>query len=121
MESEDLHPVIRRKRSLSLTPDLDSVLATPTASALGKRPSDAGGQMLRGSMAKRSKPTYDTVLDSHERRTMGLANPLGRKAMRQKSKKERKAARRVTKAQGEAMVLDDVGEAAGFAFVGSET
>lgn len=120
MESDDLRPVIPHKRSLSLTPDVDPM----STSALGKRswsPSHivTHSQNSRGPAVKRSKFSYDTVLDPHERETMDVANPLGRKSIKQKSKKNRKAARRAAKTQGEGMVVDDAGDAVEFTFLGT--
>jgi hypothetical protein len=119
-------------RSLSLTPDLDleptPTVATAKSSTPGKRaltPSDTGTYRHTSSRgppaAKRSKPTYDTVLDSHVKETLGAANPLGRKAVKQKSKRDKKAARKATRTQGEGMLVDvddlaHVREVAAFTF-----
>lgn len=114
MDSNDLRPGTSDRRSLSLTPELDAepTVTTVKHSVAGKRaltPSDMGShrQISRQRVAKRSKPTYDTVLDSHVKETLGAANPLGRKAAKQKSKKDRKAAMRARRNQGEGMLVDD--------------
>ena len=107
MESEDLHHVIPRKRSLSLTPDVEPAL--PAKRARG--PSDTPRPTV-----KRVKPTYDAALDEHVRATLGVTNPLGRRAVKGSLKKERKAARRAARAEGQGMVVDDVGEAVEFTF-----
>jgi len=109
MESDDLRHVIPRKRSLSMTPDPEP------APPLG-RPAKRAIPDARGPAAKRAKPTYDPALDEHVRGTLGTANPLGRKAVKGSLKKERKAARRAARAQGQGMVVDDVGEAVEFTF-----
>ena len=120
MESDDLRPVIPNKRSLSLTPDLDPTPTStlgegaPSLSHLVTHPRNS-----RGPVSKRSKFTYETILDSHEKETMGVANPLGRKLVKQKSKKERKAARRTARTRGEGMVVDNIGEAVEFTFLGT--
>jgi hypothetical protein len=116
MESDDIRLPPSQKRSLSLTPEIEHTLAATIPQALGKRargPShtEARPQTVRGPVAKRSKFTYDTVLESHVKETMDAANPLGRRAVKQKAKKERKAAARASRAHGDGMVVDNIGEA----------
>ena len=123
MESDDLRHVIPRKRSLSVTPELD---APPheLRPILGKRAltqSEAGGpshltRPARTPAPKRIKPTYDTVLNEQERGTMGISNPLGRKNLMKNMKKKKKAARRAAKAMDQGVVIDDIGEAVEFTF-----
>ncbi|KAF8519467.1 P-loop containing nucleoside triphosphate hydrolase protein [Hysterangium stoloniferum] len=122
MESDDLRHVIPRKRSLSITPELE-LAPNELRPILGKRaltPSEVGGpaqtRPTRAPAPKRIKPTYDTVFNEQERETMGISNPMGRKNLKENMKKKKKAVRRAAKALDKGMVVDDVGDAVEFTF-----
>lgn len=108
MESDDGHPLVPLKRSLSP----ESINTTQQSVANKRSNTYSSGSLMNNipaTMQKRTKLSYDVVLDSQVQNTLGAFNPLGRRSLRMNLKKERKAARRAAKSDSEGMTIDDVG------------
>ncbi|KZT03079.1 P-loop containing nucleoside triphosphate hydrolase protein [Laetiporus sulphureus 93-53] len=113
MESDDLAPIIPRKRSRSASSgDLETEAIPQPVPESNLRPPP---KRLRRS---HEVPDYNSPVDEHTRRTMASANPLSRHVLRKEAKKARRAATRAMNAQkagaGGMEVDDDGGLATSF-------
>lgn len=115
MESDDLKPVIPRKRSRS-----PSEVLTPTPGP------NSNEQKLTRQLKRQRKskdiPAYDAAPDEHILQRMDRSNPLSRKVLKREAKKARKAGMQRmkgdTSACGKAtgMDVDDQGQFQGLQF-----
>ena len=87
MESDDLAPIIPRKRSRSPSQASMSV-------ALGPNSNNSEPKFIRQPKRQRKSkiiPTYDAAPDEHILQRMDRSNPLSRKIFKREAKKARKA------------------------------
>ena len=90
MESDDLKPVIPRKRSHS-----PSEVSTPAPAPNSNEPRS----IRQPKRQRKSKeiPAYDAAPDQHVLKCMDRSNPLSRKILKREAKKARKAEMQRTK------------------------
>lgn len=101
MESDDLKPIIPRKRDRSPS----EVLTSAPAPA----PNSNEPRFIRQPKRQRKSkdiPTYDAAPDEHVLKRMDRSNPLSRKILKREAKKLRKAGMQRTKGDGKATAMD---------------
>ncbi|KAF8151643.1 hypothetical protein B0H34DRAFT_728416 [Crassisporium funariophilum] len=110
MESDDLKPVIPRKRSRSPS----EVPLLNNLSSVGGAGEAASQYTRQPKRQRKSKdvPSYDALPDAHVLQRMDRSNPLSRKALKKDAKRARKAHRVKVQASpggGGGMEVDDEG------------
>ena len=91
MESDDLAPIIPRKRSRSRSP---SQAPMPVAALGPNSNNNSEPRFVRQPKRQRKSkiiPTYDAAPDEHILQRMDRSNPLSRKIFKREAKKARKA------------------------------